>query len=84
VGDCRGNLETAVARLGDELRIEVSGVSSVYITEPVGRKDQPEFFNMAVELETSLEPQDLLGVCRDVEKVQGRSTLTSFYTSKYK
>jgi 2-amino-4-hydroxy-6-hydroxymethyldihydropteridine diphosphokinase len=71
IGDCRGQLETALARLQDDESTTLARISSVYITEPVGNKDQPDFFNIAVEIETGLEPLALLRFCRDIEERLG-------------
>ncbi len=46
--------------------------SALYKTEPWGITKQPRFINMAVEIETRLEPKDLLGVLKEIEKVMGR------------
>lgn len=46
--------------------------SALYETEPWGITKQPRFINMAVEIETRLEPKDLLGVLKEIEKVMGR------------
>jgi 2-amino-4-hydroxy-6-hydroxymethyldihydropteridine diphosphokinase len=47
--------------------------SSVYETEPQGEVlDQPDFLNAAVAIETDLEPEDLLDLCKDVERELGR------------
>jgi 2-amino-4-hydroxy-6-hydroxymethyldihydropteridine diphosphokinase len=46
--------------------------SSMYETEPWGVKDQPQFINMALEVETGLEPHELLRILKDVEKEVGR------------
>jgi len=46
--------------------------SAMYETEPWGIKEQPRFINMAVEIETRLEPKDLLGVFKEIEKGMGR------------
>jgi len=50
-------------------------VSSVYQTDPVGYLDQDVFVNIAVLLETTLEPYDLLKVCQDVEQALNRERL---------
>jgi len=50
-------------------------VSSVYQTDPVGYLDQDVFVNIAVLLETTLEPYDLLRVCQDVEQALNRERL---------
>jgi 2-amino-4-hydroxy-6-hydroxymethyldihydropteridine diphosphokinase len=46
--------------------------SSMYETEPWGIKDQPKFINMVVEIETVLNPNELLRILKDVEKKVGR------------
>ena len=47
--------------------------SSTYETEPQGEVlDQPDFLNACVEVETDLGPEELLDVCKVVEREQGR------------
>jgi 2-amino-4-hydroxy-6-hydroxymethyldihydropteridine diphosphokinase len=71
-GDRRGHLEAAVRAL-PEHGIAVTASSSVYETEPVGAVlDQREFFNACVRVETDLEPEGLLDVCKAVERALGR------------
>lgn len=70
VGDREAHLAHAVARLQGEGR--VTGVSSVYETDPVGYLDQPPFLNLVVRLETAHDPEDLLRRTRDVEAARGR------------
>jgi 2-amino-4-hydroxy-6-hydroxymethyldihydropteridine diphosphokinase len=51
----------------------VEAVSSLYETEPVGEiLDQPDFLNAAVRIRTSLEPEELLDVCKAIEADHGR------------
>jgi len=50
----------------------VGTVSSLYETEPVEYIQQPWFLNCAAELETGLEPLDLLAGILEIEKSQGR------------
>jgi 2-amino-4-hydroxy-6-hydroxymethyldihydropteridine diphosphokinase len=72
VGDRRAHLTAAVAGLSRH-GVRVLRSSSVYDTEPVGLVlDQPEFLNACVEVETSLEPLELLDVCKAVEREVGR------------
>jgi 2-amino-4-hydroxy-6-hydroxymethyldihydropteridine diphosphokinase len=72
VGDRVGHLRAAVELLG-ERGVEVSAVSSVYETEPVGEiLDQPDFLNAAIRIETALEPEALLDVCKAIEVERGR------------
>jgi 2-amino-4-hydroxy-6-hydroxymethyldihydropteridine diphosphokinase len=72
VGDRRGNLLAAVATLGAN-GIDVTASSSVYETEPVGLVlDQPDFLNACLRIHTGLGPEDLLDVCKKVERTVGR------------
>src|ERR671932_2732065 len=67
VGDRLANLRAAAELL------PVVARSSVYETEPQGEVlDQPDFLNAAVEIETALGPEELLDVCKDVERRLGR------------
>jgi 2-amino-4-hydroxy-6-hydroxymethyldihydropteridine diphosphokinase len=52
--------------------IAVKKQSSMYETEPWGIKDQPKFINMAIEVETKKEPEELLTVLKCIEKTIGR------------
>ncbi len=45
----------------------VTRVSSLYETEPIGVVDQPAFINAAAEIETDLEPADLLAALKRIE-----------------
>lgn len=46
--------------------------SSLYETEPLGKKDQSEFYNAVVAFESSLLPQDLLSKVKQIETKIGR------------
>jgi 2-amino-4-hydroxy-6-hydroxymethyldihydropteridine diphosphokinase len=46
--------------------------SPFYETAPWGVADQPEFINMAAEVGTGLEPLELLGTLKSIEKEMGR------------
>ena len=50
----------------------LTATSSVYTSQPVGPQDQPDFLNMAVALETALEPLRLLDCLLHIEDQQGR------------
>lgn len=70
LGDPPARLRDAVGRL-DPIA-PVRAVSSVYRTDPVGFRDQPEFFNLVVESRTALEPEALMAAVLDVERRLGR------------
>jgi 2-amino-4-hydroxy-6-hydroxymethyldihydropteridine diphosphokinase len=72
VGDRRANLQAAVEELWAH-DVAVLASSSVYETEPVGEVlDQPEFLNVCLRVETSLQPEALLDACQAVERAMGR------------
>jgi 2-amino-4-hydroxy-6-hydroxymethyldihydropteridine diphosphokinase len=47
--------------------------SSVYRTAPWGVSDQPDFYNQTVQIETSLEPEQLLDQILSIEAEMGRA-----------
>lgn len=46
--------------------------SSLYKSAPQGPQDQPDFYNAAVAIETTLDPFDLLSELQAIESVLGR------------
>jgi 2-amino-4-hydroxy-6-hydroxymethyldihydropteridine diphosphokinase len=67
VGDRLANLRAAAAEL------PVVARSSVYETAPQGEVlDQPDFLNAAVEIEWDEGPEELLDLCKEVERKLGR------------
>jgi 2-amino-4-hydroxy-6-hydroxymethyldihydropteridine diphosphokinase len=71
LGDRRGNIERAFARL-ESTGVHVRRVSSFYRTEPVGFEPQPWFLNCAAEAETELMPLQLLRRCQTIQRELGR------------
>ena len=71
-GDRLAYLQSAVYEIARLHRTSVRRISSVYETEPVGLKEQPEFLNAAIEIETSLGPNDLLHSVKELETKLGR------------
>ncbi len=72
VGDRFAFLQRAVGELARLERTKVGACSSVYETEPVGVKNQREFLNMVVQLETSLAPRELVLLLKSIELSLGR------------
>lgn len=73
IGNRLDYLKKAVKLLNDTESIIVNRVSSVYETDPVGYEEQAPFLNIAVELETSLTPHELLKQCNRIEAELGRT-----------
>ncbi len=71
LGDGIKNLSVAWDKLTDLAGSSV-GLSSPYLTEPIGMESDFLFTNAVGLLETSLEPLDLLAVMLDLEKQMGR------------
>lgn len=67
IGDRKANIEGAIEILSSSDSIEVTKVSSLYETEPVGYTDQDWFMNVVVEIETTLSPYELLEYCQNIE-----------------
>ena len=83
VSDCRSptaevlfgigaNLEDPAWHLAEAVRLiadqaEVTATSSVYRSEPVGYRDQPDFFNAVCQARTELTPFNVLAIARTIE-----------------
>lgn len=66
----RGGRDTLVKRVD----IELVRASGVYETEAIGGPpDNPQFLNTVLQIQTSLEPRELLKACLAVENEFGRS-----------
>ena len=72
IGDPAAQLDEAVRRMEAHASIQVTKQSQKIITKAWGKTDQPDFANMAAEVETSLQPIDLLDVLLGVEMAMGR------------
>ncbi len=75
LGDRNANLSAALEALHEVDGVTVTAVSRHYATEPMGVADQPEFLNLAAEIETDLTPLELLNAVKRIEQALGR-TLT--------
>lgn len=71
LGDRLANLQRAVELLAAQPGVRVVRTSRVFETEPVG-PPQPDYLNAVAEVETELEPRELLGACNAVETELGR------------
>jgi 2-amino-4-hydroxy-6-hydroxymethyldihydropteridine diphosphokinase len=70
-GDRLATLRAAADELGR--LVDVVAASAVYETEPQGEvTDQPDFLNACLAVDTALAPEDLLDVCKEVERGMGR------------
>lgn len=65
IGDRLEHLQFAVDKLSE--RIDITAVSSVYSTAPVGGPEQDDFLNAVLVGETDVDPQTLLNFCHEIE-----------------
>ena len=71
LGNRQKNCSRAIELL-EKRGIFVKKMSSMHETEPWGVTDQPQFINVALEVETELEPYHLLRTLKDIEREIGR------------
>lgn len=72
LGDREAHLARAIELLSAEDGIEVSAVSEIRETEPVGPVEQGSFLNGAVQVGTELAPRELLDRLLGIEQRMGR------------
>lgn len=72
IGDRCESLKAAIEELNTHSKISVMSTSSIYETDPVGYENQDQFLNMVIEVNTSLNPFELLSLCLEIEKHLGR------------
>lgn len=78
LGDPRKNLEKARQFIDEIPLTRITRVSSLYSSRPWGVKDQPDFINQVVEIETGLPPGELLQKLLEIEKHMGRKRLVKW------
>lgn len=66
-------LKCALDSLQKHPKIKVSGVSSFYLSDPLGPPDQPRYTNAVAQLQTQLSPWELLQTLQLIEHQQGRT-----------
>jgi 2-amino-4-hydroxy-6-hydroxymethyldihydropteridine diphosphokinase len=72
IGDPPAQLAQAIAHIAAHPEIKVVRRSSMLVTKPWGKTDQPDFANMAIEIRTTLQPLALLDVLLGIELSMGR------------
>ncbi len=68
ISDTKENIDRAIDMLKGHSEIEVKKISSYYETEPVGYDEQDWFLNVVLEIDTTLEPYELLEFCGSIEE----------------
>jgi 2-amino-4-hydroxy-6-hydroxymethyldihydropteridine diphosphokinase len=75
------NVRAAIRVLARQARLV--GISMVYLTEALGRPDQPPYYNCVVEIETDAPPAEIkFGMLRDIENQLGRKRTQDKYAAR--
>ncbi|TKB45357.1 2-amino-4-hydroxy-6-hydroxymethyldihydropteridine diphosphokinase [Thalassotalea mangrovi] len=65
-------LRWAVSQLAGHPQINVTALSSIYQSRPMGPQDQPDYLNAVIAINTDLAPLALLDVTQQIELDAGR------------
>ncbi|MCZ2099997.1 MAG: 2-amino-4-hydroxy-6-hydroxymethyldihydropteridine diphosphokinase [Chitinophagales bacterium] len=71
VGDRKQMLLQAIEAIQKQIG-KVVKKSSIYETEPWGLIDQPDFYNMAIEVNSKFSPEDVCKITKTIEKEMDR------------
>lgn len=72
IGDKKAYLDMAVKHLNERKDCQVKKVSDYLVTAPYGVTDQDDFLNGALELQTILDPEELLQALHQIEQEANR------------
>ncbi len=72
LGDKLEFITKAIDQISKLENVEIKRTSSMIITAPFGKTDQPDFMNCVIELDTGLLPEELLKKCFYIENQLGR------------
>jgi dihydroneopterin aldolase/2-amino-4-hydroxy-6-hydroxymethyldihydropteridine diphosphokinase len=68
VGDKEKYLKEAINKISAEKNIQIGKKSSFITTKPWGYLDQEDFLNAVIEIETTLEPEELMDILLKTEQ----------------
>ncbi len=72
IGNSQAHLQSAIEHIAGAIGV-ISKRSGVYKTEPWGNKNQQDFLNQVLEVETGLSPQEVLTTILGIELEMGRN-----------
>ena len=72
VGDRKQNIDRALEKLRSRKEIELTSVSPIIETDPVGDTTQPKFLNACCRIDTTLYPDEVLSALKSIEREMGR------------
>lgn len=68
IGEKEENIKTAIEKIISNKEIKLSKVSTIIETEPWGYEEQDSFKNAAIEIQTILNPAELMNLLLGIEK----------------
>ena len=68
----RQHITTAIQSLGEIQSTRIINVSSLYKSKPMGPQNQDDYINAVVQIETEMEPTELLNYLQAIENRHGR------------
>lgn len=72
LGNPRQEIKDAITHLHSLPKVSVTKTSSFYRSKPMGPKNQNDFINAVIEISTTLNPHQLLALCKTTERQQNR------------
>ena len=75
IGQLNVNLKTAMLLIHKIKNIQILTVSSFYKTKPWGHKEQADFLNCIIVIESPDNPEFLLNELKNIEKTIGKNIL---------
>lgn len=72
LGDPEAQLREAVCELQRAPGVRVCACAGLYRSKAIGVEGQPDYLNSAVSLDSALDPQRLLSLCKEIEWGLGR------------
>lgn len=80
LGNKEKNLAEALYHL--ERYCSIIKPGSIYESEPWGYSDTNTYYNQAIEIQTKLNPEELLSTCLKIENTLGRKRNTGYYEAR--
>lgn len=72
LGNREKNIKKAILKINKLLQTSIVATSSIINTKPIGKRDQPDFLNCIIRIETNFNAEKLLTQLKKIESDMGR------------
>lgn len=72
LGNREENIKKAILKIGELPHASIVATSSIINTKPIGKRDQPDFLNCIIRIETNFNAEKLLTQLKKIESDMGR------------